>query len=118
MISTAVRHHAALHPALSAAAAASYAANCALGVAVATRAIDTSNARWVHHALYTGTVVLTASAVVLGLATGNGRRAAALAPALVPLALIPFAGTHSRRHPLVSLAAAPFYVAALITNRR
>jgi hypothetical protein len=39
-----------------------------------------------------------------------------LAPAAVPLALIPYAGTRSRRHPLVALTAAPFFVAALLRS--
>ena len=44
--------------------------------------------------------------------------AATLAPALVPLAVIPYAGTHTRRHPLIALSAAPFIAAAAIRSRR
>jgi hypothetical protein len=41
----------------------------------------------------------------------------ALLPAAAPLAAIPYLGTHSRRHPLVALAAAPFIVAGLVLSR-
>ncbi|MDO9395443.1 MAG: hypothetical protein Q7T71_02740 [Herbiconiux sp.] len=50
--------------AMFAAAAGAYTANCALGLAVATRLVDTSRFRWVHHALYIATCVLTAAAVL------------------------------------------------------
>ncbi|MGX1792727.1 hypothetical protein ACWIDW_07250 [Microbacterium sp. NPDC055312] len=94
-----------------------YAANCALGTAVATRLVDTRRFRWVHHALYIATVSTTMLALIVGI--GRDRRAAlALAPALVPLAVIPYAGTHTRRHPVIALTAAPFVVAGVITSRR
>jgi len=103
------------------AAAAAYGANCALGASVAARLIDTSRFRWVHHALYIVTCVTAGSAVVAGLSQGprsSDRRAAvALLPAAVPLAAIPYAGTHGRRHPLVALTAAPFFVAGLLLSR-
>ena len=107
--------------ALFVAAATAYAANTALGTAVATRVIDTRNFRWVHHALYIATCVTTAGAVSAGV-WGTPRRASrraalALLPAAVPLAAIPYLGTHSRRHPLVALAAAPFIVAGLACSR-
>lgn len=102
-------------------AAAAYAANCALGTAVAMRLIDTRNFRWVHHAMYVATFVTSAaafSAILWGRPRYASRRAAlALAPAAVPLAAIPYLGTHSRRHPLVALAAAPFIVAGLVCSR-
>ena len=44
--------------------------------------------------------------------------ALALAPAAVPLAAIPYAGTHTRRHPLIGVTAAPFFAAAAIRARR
>ncbi|WP_101847591.1 hypothetical protein [Zhihengliuella sp. ISTPL4] len=103
-----------------AAAATAYAANCALGAAVAARLIDTRRFRWVHHALYILTCATTGLAVVAGLAAGapRGRRAArALLPAAIPLAAIPYAGTHTRRHPLVALTAAPFVLAGLVVSR-
>ncbi|WP_336643133.1 hypothetical protein [Microbacterium sp. MMO-113] len=103
-----------------AAAATAYGANCALGLAVAARLIDTRRFRWVHHALYILTCATTGLAVVVGLATRTPRtRRAALAllPAAVPLAAIPYAGTHTRRHPLVALMAAPFVLAGLVVSR-
>lgn len=106
---------------LFAAAAAAYAVNCALGASVAARLIDTSRFRWLHHALYIATCATTASALVAGWSRGpraSDRRAAlALLPAAVPLAAIPYLGTHGRRHPLVALAAAPFLVAGLLVSR-
>ncbi|WP_245861293.1 hypothetical protein [Microbacterium aurantiacum] len=100
-----------------AAAVTAYAANCALGAAVAAKVIDTSGFRWLHHVLYIATCVTTATAI--GVARRAGPRSAsrraglALLPAVVPLAAIPYVGTHSRRHPLVALAAAPFLIAGL-----
>ena len=103
------------------AAAVAYTANCALGLAVAARIIDTSGFRWLHHALYIATCATSAaafSAIVWGRPKRASRRAAlALAPAAAPLAAIPYLGTHTRRHPLVALAAAPFIVAGLICSR-
>ena len=94
-----------------------YAANCALGAAVATRLVDTRRFRWVHHALYIATVSTTLLALVTGIRRDRPG-AAALSPALVPLAVIPYAGTHTRRHPLIALTAAPFIVAGVVTSRR
>jgi len=103
------------------AAGAAYAANCALGSAVALRLIDTRGFRWFHHALYITTCTTAAaafSAAWWGRPRPASRRAAvALAPAALLLAAIPFLGTHSRRHPIVALAAAPFIVAGLICSR-
>lgn len=103
------------------AAAVSYAANCALGLAVVTRVVDTRRYRWIHHALY----IATCATCALALGTGwfgtraRPQRTAAwiLAPAALPLAVIPYAGTRGPRHPLVALAAAPFIVAGLIRSR-
>ncbi|GAA2232674.1 hypothetical protein N1031_08620 [Herbiconiux moechotypicola] len=123
---------------LLAAAATSYAANCALGGAVALRVVDTSGFRWVHHALYISTCVLTGTAlvalVVAATRTGcaphrphdrprsrdTARASAALAllPTAVPLAIIPRVSARTRRHPLIALAAAPFYAAALLLDGR
>ncbi|MDH2443275.1 hypothetical protein QDR37_04875 [Amnibacterium sp. CER49] len=99
------------------AAALAYTANCALGTAVALRALDTSRYRWVHHALYITTSALTVGAVTAG-AVSRRPAAALLAPALVPLAGIPYAGTRTLRHPLVAVTAAPWYAAALAAVRR
>lgn len=94
-----------------------YAANCALGTAVATRLIDTRRFRWVHHALYIATATTTVLAVALG-SRSDRSAALALSPALIPLAVIPYAGTHTRRHPLIALTAAPFIAAGVIASRR
>lgn len=98
-----------------------YIANVALGTAVASRLIDTSDFRWLHHAMYIATCATSAaafSAIVWGRPKRASRRAAlALAPAAAPLAAIPYLGTHTRRHPLVALAAAPFIVAGLVCSR-
>ena len=102
------------------AATVSYAANCALGASVALRLIDTRNVRWVHHALYIATFALAVAAMSSS-AWGSPRRASReasvlLAPAAVPLTLIPYAGTRTRRHPLIALTAAPFFVAAMVRS--
>lgn len=103
---------------LFAAAAVAYTANVALGSAVAARVMDTSDFRWLHHAMYIATCVTSAaafSAAIWGRPKYASRRAAlALAPAAVPLAAIPSLGSHGRRHPLTALAAAPFIVAGLV----
>jgi hypothetical protein len=96
------------------AAAVSYSANCALGTAVATGVVHTGRWHWIHHALY----VCTASLSAIALLRSDRLAAAGLAPAAIPLALIPLAGTHSRRHPAVALAAAPFVLAGLVMSRR
>jgi hypothetical protein len=105
---------------LFAAAAAAYAANCALGASVALRLVDTRDSRWIHHALYIATSALTVVAVssaVWGSPRGASRRgAAALAPAILPLAAIPYAGTHTGRHPAIALSAAPFFVAGVTAS--
>lgn len=51
---------------LTSAACISYAANATLGLGVATKLVDTSKARWLHHALYISTLGLT------GLVVWNG----------------------------------------------
>lgn len=102
------------------AAAAVYAANCMLGASVAARIVDTRNFRWLHHLLYIATCTSVGAAVVSGSAgrSRQGRRSAlAVLPAAVPLAAIPYLGTHTRRHPLVALTAAPFIVAGLVLSR-
>ena len=99
------------------AAGCSYLASCTLGAGVATGSLRTGRARWLHHALYISTATLTAVALA---ATVRERRSAGwwLLPAAVPLAAVPYAGTRSRRHILVAVSAAPFYVAALAADRR
>lgn len=101
-------------------AALAYGANCALGASVAAKIVDTSGFRWLHHALYVATcasAAASASAVWWGRPRRQSRRAArALMPAAVPLAAIAWAGTRGIRHPLIALAAAPFFVASLICS--
>ncbi|KJL25498.1 hypothetical protein RN51_00635 [Microbacterium oxydans] len=103
------------------AAATAYGANCALGASVAVRVVDTRNFRWLHHLLYIVTCLTTALALSAGLwgrPRRQSRRAAlGMLPAALPLAAIPYLGTHGRRHPLVALAAAPFIVAGLLLSR-
>lgn len=109
-------------PALFTAAAAAYAANAGLGASVALRLVDTRDFRWVHHALYITTFALSAAAFSTAWwgrpREASSAAAATLAPAFVPLAIIPYAGTRTRRHPLIALIAAPFVFAAAIRSRR
>ncbi|WP_337060678.1 hypothetical protein [Kineococcus sp. G2] len=96
------------------AATVSYAVNCALGTAVATRRLDTSAHRWVHHAVYVVTGALTAAAGVQ-LAAGRDRALRRLLPVALPLVAIPVLPARTRGHVLLALAAAPAYAAALAT---
>jgi hypothetical protein len=98
---------------LFSAAAASYAANCAVGAGVATRLLDTSRIHWVHHALYVCTSTL-ACAAASSLLWSPSRAGWALLPAAVPLVLIPRVSAHSRGHIALALSAAPFFAAGLI----
>ena len=105
------------------AASIAYTANVALGTSVATGVVDTANFRWVHHALYVATCATAASAAAGALFWAKPRRPSRraglmLLPAAVPLSAIPYLGTHSRRHPLVALAAAPFLLAGLVCSLR
>src|SRR3954452_10675290 len=104
--------------ALPAAATASYLANCALGASVATGAVSTKKIRWVHHALFVVTAMLTAASAAAAIADHNGKRAALLGGALGILGAAPFVGTRTWRHGATAAAAAPLFVAALLTTRR
>ena len=95
------------------AAATSYAANCALGAAVATGVLHTKSFHWVHHALYVCTSTL-AGAAASSLLWSSSRAGWALLPAAVPLVLIPRVSARSRGHVAVALSAAPFFAAALV----
>ena len=99
--------------ALFTAATVSYTANCLLGTAVAMRWIDTSRVRWVHHGMYIATSTL-AGAAASSLMWSRSPAGWLLLPAALPLAVIPYAGTSGRRHPAVSLSAAPFFLASLV----
>jgi hypothetical protein len=98
-------------------AAVSYAANCALGLAVASGRLRTGRAHWVHHALYINTAVSTV-ATTAALIAERGRAGVVVAPALVPLAAIPYAGTRGWRHPALAVSIAPFIVAGLVVAWR
>ncbi|MEJ5915420.1 hypothetical protein [Pseudokineococcus sp. 1T1Z-3] len=93
-----------------------YLANCALGTAVGLRLVDTSRAHWVHHALY-GAVVAGALGAVAGGVLTSTRAGLALAPALVPLAVLPRVHAPSRGHVLLAAAMAPSYAGALRAAR-
>jgi hypothetical protein len=93
-------------------AVASYAANCLLGIAVATKAVRLGRARWLHHALYIGTSATAAAAASTAL-WARSLPGAALVPALLPLALVPYRSRTVRRHVVAATAAAPAYLAAL-----
>lgn len=103
--------------ALTIAAACSYLASCTLGLGVATGRWRTGRAHWLHHALYISTAGTTAAATV-ALVAERGRRGAVLAPALAPLAAIPYAGTRGWRHPALAAAVGPFLAAALAVVAR
>ncbi|GAA3551476.1 hypothetical protein GCM10022197_03020 [Microlunatus spumicola] len=98
---------------LFAAATASYTANVALGSAVAARVVDTRRFRWVHHALYVSTSVL-AGAAASSLLWSDSRAGWRLLPAALPLTAVSQVSARSRRHPLVALGAAPFFVTSLV----
>ncbi len=102
---------------LFAAATTSYVANVALGTAVATRVVRTHRFRWVHHALYVSTSVL-AGAAASSLLWSGSRAGLRLLPAALPLAAVPYVSARSRRHPVVALSAAPFFVAGLAAALR
>lgn len=101
-----------------------WAANAALGAAVGTGLVHTGRFRWIHHGLYLATTTTTALAAArCACSSSDSRRGAAraLAPALLPLAVLPHVGTpaqgHPRRHALAALSAAPFYATALVRAR-
>lgn len=94
-----------------------YVANVAFGTAVGVGLIDNRRIRWVHHALYIVTSTLTGAALVAG-AVERRPEAAALAPAVVPLALLPRAGRGRRHVALAAGAAVPFIIALITSWRR
>jgi hypothetical protein len=99
------------------AAGAAYAASCAVGTGVASGVLDLRGARWVHHALYIGTVAL-AGAAVSSLVWSPSRAGWSLLPAAVPLAALARLGPRFPRHPFVALSAAPFFIAGFIHSRK
>jgi hypothetical protein len=103
--------------ALFGAAGTSYIASGALGAGVASGVLDLRGARWVHHAQYIVTVSL-AGAAVSSLVWSRSRAGWALLPAAVPLAALARLGPRMPRHPLVALAAAPFFAAGFVLSRK
>jgi len=94
-----------------------YAASCTLGVGVASGLVDLRGARWAHHALYLVTLVL-AGVAASSLLWSSSRSGWLLLPAAGPLAALAYLGPRMPRHPIVALAAAPFFVAAFIDSRK
>ncbi len=93
-----------------------YAANCGLGLAVASGRVHLGGFRWVHHALYVLTVTTTGLGA-LALLQRRDRALLRLLPVALPLALVPRVPARSRGHVLVALSAAPFYAAACRSGR-
>lgn len=104
-------------PPLLVAAAGAYAANCALGGAVALRLLDTSGYRWLHHAVFTATAGLTGLAAA-DLLRRRDPRFLRLAPVVVPLSLVPRVSARTRGHVLLAAGMAPAYLAALLPSDR
>lgn len=98
---------------LFAAATTTYALNVGLGSAVALRLVDTRRFRWIHHALYVSTSLLAGAAASTLLWSGS-RAGWRLLPAALPLVLVSQVSARSRRHPVVALSAAPFFVTSLV----
>lgn len=99
-------------------AAGCYAANVALGLSVAAGLVNTSNARWVHHALFIATATTTGAALAVATARGD-RSAFALLPAAGALVLLQRRGSRPlSRHSRTAMLAAPSYAAALCLARR
>ncbi|MFT2690744.1 hypothetical protein [Clavibacter zhangzhiyongii] len=107
-----------------AAASGAYLVNCAIGIGAAARILPPRPELRLHHRAYLLTSALTVVALSAALwAPEPGRAAArraarALAPALLPLAALPAAGTRTRRHPAVALTAAPWYAWGTLTAWR
>ncbi|SMQ71619.1 hypothetical protein [Agreia sp. VKM Ac-1783] len=100
-----------------AAAGTGYVASCALGVGVASGLVDLRGARWAHHVAYLVTLGLGGLAAS-SLLWSSSRSGWLLLPAAGPLAALAYLGPRMPRHPLVALAAAPFFVAAFIHSRK
>ncbi|MBM9469256.1 hypothetical protein [Nakamurella leprariae] len=86
--------------------------NCTLGLGVATGTLDTSRARWIHHAAYAATAGLTAAAGLV-LAVRRDRAVVRLLPAALPLAAIPFVPARTAGHAALGASLAPAYAATL-----
>ncbi|WP_227497096.1 hypothetical protein [Planctomonas psychrotolerans] len=107
-----------MHPSLLFTAASSaYLGNVVLGSGVKLRLFSTRSFRWVHHAVYITTCVLGAAAVS-SLLWSEDVAGWVLLPAAIPLAALPYAASRSRRHVVVALLAAPFFLVSLIVSWR
>ncbi|MBC3761440.1 hypothetical protein ACUN7V_18195 [Quadrisphaera oryzae] len=91
--------------ALASAAAASWVANCAVGLA-AWR--GRRGSRWPHHALYVSTCTWTLLALTASALLGRSRTTTALlAPALLPLVVVPRVRAGGTGHVLLAASLAP-----------
>ncbi len=95
------------------AATLSYAANCAAGVAAASRRVDTTAVHWIHHALFASTAATTLAALS-SLGWSPNRAARPLLAAVVPLSMIPFVSAHRRAHVVLAAAAAPAFAVSVV----
>jgi hypothetical protein len=98
-------------------ASTAYLGNVVLGSGVKLRLFRTSSFRWVHHAVYITTCVLSAAAVS-SLLWSSDAAGWFLLPAAIPLAALPLASSRSARHVVVALLAAPFFLVSLIVSWR
>jgi hypothetical protein len=90
---------------LASAAAASWAANCAVGLAFRR---GHRGSRWPHHALYVSTCTWTLLALAASALTRRSRTTTALlAPALLPLAVVPRVRAGGTGHVLLAASLAP-----------
>lgn len=99
-------------------ATALYAATCTVGASVRAGLLDTSRARWVHHALFVVTASATGLSALRLAASCRVPAALALATTVVPFATLTRVSTRTDRHALVALTAAPAYAAALALAAR
>lgn len=93
-----------------------YAANVALGTAVALGAVDTRRIRWVHHALFAMTISTAVTALAFHLRARDTRSVPLLVASLA-LASVTRTSGRRRSHRLVALTAAPGLVVALLMRK-
>ncbi|MCW2540537.1 MAG: hypothetical protein JWN95_2262 [Frankiales bacterium] len=86
-----------------------YLVNCALGLGVTFRLVDTSAIHWIHHALFFVVAASAAAAAIAAIVTGH-RTGWWLAVVFIPYAVLPFVRAPSARHVQLALSAAPFYL--------
>lgn len=90
---------------LASAAAASWAANCAVGLASWR---GRAGSRWPHHALYVSTCTWTLLALAASAVDRRGRTTTALlAPALLPLVVVPRVRAGGSGHVALAASLAP-----------